>query len=209
MQLYHLLFDNLYILYQMEDPMTFFNMEDMWDDADEVLGPILDQGHAIRFSMEPFNVIVDTDDAPFPKSTGRTQFAVGMAFTPEGGAHNLRALPFVYQDGADYGRAVVMQVPKAHFALGPEQADTIIDQEPMIAQEFTWWTRRGIEVIRGHTSMLLVDREVIYLEPVFLRSLQNPMPMLKRVIVVFRGIARSGTTLQEALEKAMAAYREQ
>ncbi len=35
------------------------------------------------------------------------------------------------------------------------------------------------------------------------------MPMLKRVIVVFRGIARSGTTLQEALEKAMAAYREQ
>lgn len=207
-QLYHLLFDNLYILYQMKDPMTFFNMEDMWDDADEVLGPILDEGHAIRFSMEPFNVVLDADDAPFPRTRGggKTQFALTMAFTPEGGAHNLRAFPVIYQDGDDYGRVIVLQVPKGHFALGPEQADTIIDQEPRIAQEFTLWTRLGVEVIRGHTSMIVVDREVIWVEPIFLRSLQDPMPMLKRVIVVFRGVARSGTTLAEALDAAMRDY---
>ncbi|MDH3590812.1 MAG: UPF0182 family protein, partial [Planctomycetota bacterium] len=42
-QLLHVQFDDLYVVYQMKDPMTFFNMEDMWDDADEVLGPIMDQ----------------------------------------------------------------------------------------------------------------------------------------------------------------------
>ena len=38
-QLFHIQFDDLYIYYHMKDPMYFFNMEDMWDDGDEVLGP--------------------------------------------------------------------------------------------------------------------------------------------------------------------------
>ena len=58
--LFHLQFDDLYIYYHMNDPMYFFNLEDMWDDADEVLGPIIDQGKAIRFSIEPFPVMMRT-----------------------------------------------------------------------------------------------------------------------------------------------------
>ena len=65
-QLMHVQFDDLYVLYQMKDPMTFFNMEDMWDDADEVLGPVIDEGHAVRFSIEPYYVMVDTTDPLIP-----------------------------------------------------------------------------------------------------------------------------------------------
>lgn len=202
-QLFHIQFDDIYKLYHMKDPMTFFNMEDPWDDADEVLGPIMDYGKAITFSVEPFHWIAQTGGI-LPQSERGAQFALGMAFTPEK-ALNLRAIPVVYQDGDDYGRIVVLQIPKGHYYLGPEQADAAIDQDPVISQQITWWNRLGSEVIRGHTTTLVVDGEVIYVEPLFLRSQQNPVTQLKRVLVVFRGKARMGRTLEEALRLAVQA----
>ena len=188
------------MLYHMKDPMTFFNMEDVWDDADEVLGPVLDQGKAITFSVEPYHLIAE------PRVDGganqQPQFAMAMVFTNEK-AVNLRSIPIVYQDGTDYGRIEVLQVPKDHFYLGPEQADAAIDQNPDISQQIMLWNRRGADVIRGHTTALVIGNEVIYVEPIFLRSQQNAVTQLKRVVVVFRGRARMGRTLEEALRQAV------
>jgi hypothetical protein len=193
-QLFHLQFDNIYNIYHMKDPMTFFNMEDMWDDSDEVLGPMLAEGKAITFSIEPYHWVVRTG-SPLRRARGkRDQFALSMVFTPEN-ALNLRAIPTVYMDGEDYGRILVLQVPKGHYSYGPEQADAAIDQTPEISRQFDWWNRQGMDVIRGHTSTLLIDREVIFVEPVFLRSKQNPVTQLKQVCVVFRGKAAMAPTL--------------
>jgi len=202
-QLFHLQFDNIYNLYHMKDPMTFFNMEDMWDDADEVLGPMLDEGEAITFSIEPYYWMAETGGA-LPRGRGnRFQFALSMTFTPES-ARNLRAIPTVYQDGEDYGRIVVPQVPKGLYVMGPEQADAAIDQSPEISQQFAWWNRRGMEVIRGHTSTLILGNELVYVEPIFLRSRQNPVPQLKQVCVVLRDVVSMKSTLEEALRDAAA-----
>jgi uncharacterized protein len=202
-QLFHIQFDDLYIYYHMKDPMYFFNMEDMWDDGDEVLGPILDTGKAITFSIEPYTwMAVTGPPGPLPASAHRVQYALGMPFTPEK-ALNLRALPVAYQDPPDYGKLTVLQIPKGQYVMGPEQADAAIDQEPEISQNFSWWNRRGTEVIRGHTTLLLVGREVLYVEPIFLRSQQNPVPQLKKVIVVFRGRPYMADTLAQALERAV------
>jgi uncharacterized membrane protein (UPF0182 family) len=200
LHLFHTQFDDLYIYYHMNDPMYFFNMEDMWDDADEVLGPVLDQGKAITFSMEPYHMLVETGGV-LPAAAEQQQFVMTMAFTPEG-ARNLRAIPVVYQDGEDYGRLFVLTVPKGLFVTGPEQADAIIDQDPDISQNISWWNRRGTEVVRGHTSLLLIDDEVIYVEPLFIRSQQNSVTQLRRVIVVVRGQAYMGETMEEALRMA-------
>lgn len=204
-ELFHVQFDDLYILYHMQDALTYFNLEDMWDDADEVKGPVIGEGEAITFSIEPRHWIAETGDV-LPASSEGTQFAQSMVFTNEH-ALNLRAVATVYQDGADYGRMVVMQVPKGHFSLGPEQADAVIDQEPDISEQISWWNRMGSEVIRGHTSTLILGREVIYVEPLFTRSKQNPVPQMQRVIVVFRGSAADGENLGEALEHAIEKVR--
>jgi uncharacterized protein len=200
--LFHVLFDDLYIYYHMSDANYFFNMEDMWDDADEVRGPIIDAGKPISFSFEPFHLLVNTDTI-VPKSSVKEQFTMTMAFTPEG-AKNLRAMPMVYQDGDDYGKTFVLQVPKGTYRLGPEQADAIIDQDPEISEKFSWWDRRGATVIRGHTSVMLYKNEVVYIEPVFIRSQQNSMPQLQKVIVVVRGHPFMGDTIQDAFEMAYA-----
>jgi len=200
-QLFHIQFDDIFKLYHMTDPMTFFNMEDAWDDGDEVLGAILDKGKAITFSIEPYHWIAETGGV-LPESEQGSQFMLSMLFTPEG-ALNLRAMAYVYQDGADYGRLGVLQIPKGRYQVGPEQVDSAIDQEPAISQQITWWNRLGSEVIRGHTTAVLVGNELVYLEPIFIRSQQNPASQLKRVIVVIRGQAAMGETLEEAVRAAL------
>jgi len=208
-QLFHMQFDDIYgPYYSMKNPLTFFNFEDPWDDADEVLGPVGSTGKAITFSTEPYPWIVETGGV-FPAAEERVQFALSMAFTSEK-ALNLRAIPTVYQDGKDYGRIVLVQVPKGYFTLGTDQADAAIDQEPEVSRDFSWWTRRGSEVIRGHTSTLVIGNDVVYVEPIFLRSQQNPVTQLKRVAVVLRGEVGYGETLEEALRGAhgkVAAYQ--
>lgn len=206
-QLMHIQFDDLYIYYHMKDPMYFFNMEDMWDDADEVLGPILDTGKAITFSIEPFACMLDTGNGVLPKANPAVQYSLAMVFTPEK-ALNLRGIPIVYQDPPDYGKLTVLQIPKGQFVIGPEQADAAIDQDPFISQNFSWWNRRGTEVIRGHTTLLMVGKEVLYVEPIFLRSQQNQMPQLKKVVVVFRGRPFMASTLPEAVRAAVAWHQE-
>ena len=195
--LFHVQFDDVYNIYHMDEPMYFFNMEDMWDDGDEVLGPILDHGRAITFSIEPYICMLETGGV-LPTSAEGTQFSLVAVFTPEN-ALNLRAIPIAYQDGADYGRLVVLQIPKGHYILGPEQADAALDQHPDISQQIAWWNRQGNEVIRGHTTLLLVDGEVLYVEPIFIRSQQNPVTQLKRVVVIFRGQPYMARTLEEAI----------
>jgi uncharacterized protein len=200
LHLFHLQFDDLYIYYHMNDPMYFFNMEDMWDDADEVLGPVMDQGKAITFSMEPYHMLVETGGV-LPAAAEKQQFVMTMPYTPEG-ARNLRAMPIVYQDGEDYGRLFVLMIPKGLFIPGPEQADAIIDQDPDISEKISWWNRLGTEVIRGHTSLLLIDDELVYVEPIFIRSEQNANTQLKRVAVVMRGQSYMSETLEQALRLA-------
>jgi uncharacterized membrane protein (UPF0182 family) len=197
----HTIFDDLYIYFHQTDPLTFFSWEDVFDDADEVKGDLIFEGTSINFSIEPYYWIAETGGA-LPASSDRYQFAMSAAFTPEG-ARNLRAIATAYMDGEDYGRLSILQVPKGLFFPGPEQADSSIDQDPFISQQISLWNRLGLDVIRGHTTPLVVDGEVFYVEPLFIKSAQNPVPQLKRVIVVFRGEASMGVTLEEALRIAV------
>jgi uncharacterized protein len=199
-QLFHSQFDDLYIYYHVTDPLAFFNQEDLFDDADEVLGPMLQSGRGITFSMEPYPAIVETG-TDFAASQSPTQFGLNQIFTPEG-ALNLRSIVTVYQEGDDYGKLSMLQVPKGHFAHGPAQAEAVIDQDNVIAQQFGFWNTTGVEVLRGYMTPVVIDGELIYIEPVFIRSAQNPFPQLSRVVVVMRGMAAMAPTLEEAVVEA-------
>jgi hypothetical protein len=187
-QLFHTQFDDHWIYYHVTDPIAFFNQEDLFDDADEVLGPMLAPGDGITFSVEPYPTVVDGD------------FALAQVFTPEG-ARNLRSIVAVRQGASDYGELTMLQVPKGSFVTGPEQAESIIDQDAEIAQQFGFWNSTGVEVIRGYISPVVVDDELLYVEPVFIRSEQNPFPQLARVVVVMRGRAAMADTTEEAIRR--------
>jgi uncharacterized protein len=203
-QLMHIQFDDTYIYSHMTDPLTNFSQEDLFDDGDEVKGPVIEglEGEPLNFSIEPYYWMAETGKGPLPQSAPPTQFAMSTIFTPES-ALNLRAVITAYQEGRDYGKLSMAVVPKGEFHPGPEQADAAIDQDPFISQQIGFWSRRGLEVIRGHTTPLIVENEMLYVEPLFVRSVQNPVPQLERVIVVFRGDAFMGRDLEEALREAL------
>jgi len=203
-QLMHIQFDDTYIYTHMKDPLTHFSQEDLFDDGDEVKGPVIEglEGEPLNFSIEPYYWMAETGKGPLPRSAPPTQFSMSTIFTPES-ALNLRAVITAYQEGRDYGKLSMAVVPKGEFHPGPEQADAAIDQDPFISQQIGFWSRRGLEVIRGHTTPLIVENEMLYVEPLFVRSVQNPVPQLERVIVVFRGDAFMGRTLEDALREAL------
>ena len=204
-QLMHLQFDDVFIYTHMKDALTYFSREDLFDDGDEVLGPMIEQleGEPLNWSIEPYYWMAHTrGDSPLPQTTPPEQFSLSTIFTPED-TLNLRSIITAYMSGQDYGKLSMLVVPKGEFHPGPEQADAAIDQDPFISQQIGFWSRRGLEVIRGHTTPLIVGKELIYVEPLFVRSVQNPVPQLERVVVVFRGDAFMGKTLEEALREAV------
>jgi len=207
LQWFHIQFDDIYKRYHQQHPIEFYNAEDLWDDADEVVGSIgrglteFGTGDQTTFSYEGYDALLDPADLPATASIGAPgdlQFAKLMPFTPEG-ARNLRSLVVALQDPGNYGRLLNLRVPQGVFLHGPEQADTLIDDDSQVNQQITLWVRHGSEVVRGHTLLLPVAGDLVYIEPLWIVSLQNQLPQMKLVSVVYRGRTTMATTLPEAL----------
>lgn len=207
LQWFHIQFDDIYKRYHQQHPVEFYNAEDLWDDADEVVGSIgrglteFGTGDQMTFSYEGYDVLLDPADVPQTTSLGRDgdlQFAKLMPFTPEG-ARNLRSLVVALQDPGTYGRLLNLRVPQGVFVAGPEQADTLIDDDSQVNQQITLWVRHGSEVVRGHTLLLPVGGDLVYVEPLWIVSLQNQLPQVKLVSVVYRGRTTMATSLADAL----------
>jgi len=206
-QLFHIQFDDIYKRYHQQHPIEFYNVEDLWDDADEVVGSLgaglveFGTGDQMTFSYEGYNILLDPADLP-PGSDigapGELQFVMMMPYTPEG-ARNLRSLVIALQDPGHYGELLNLRVPQGVFIAGPEQADTSIDNDAQVNQQITLWVRHGSEVTRGHTILLPVAGDLIYIEPLWIVSLQNRLPQIKLFSVVYRGRTTMAITLEEAL----------
>lgn len=208
LQWFHVQFDDIYKRYHMRHPLEFYNVEDLWDDADEAVGSLgrgLEEygtSDEMTFSYEGFNALIDPADLPpgtHAGAPGDLQYTLLMPFTPEG-ARNTRALIMAMQDPGSYGRLINLRVPQGSFVPGPEQADTIIDTDSQVNQQIALWIRHASEVIRGHTLMLPVRGDVIYIEPLWISSLQNPLPELKLFSVVYRGRCVMSTSVARAIE---------
>jgi uncharacterized membrane protein (UPF0182 family) len=207
LQWFHLQFDDIYKRYHMRNATEFYNVEDLWDDADEVLGS-LGRGleeygttDEMTFSYEGFNALIDPADLPAGVEVGRPgdlQYAMLMPFTPEGG-RNLRALVMALQDAASYGRLINFRIPQGVFVPGPEQADTMIDTDSQVNQQIALWIRHASEVIRGHTIVIPVKGDVMYIEPLWISSIQNQLPEVKLYSVVYKGRCVMSTTLAGAI----------
>ncbi len=208
LQWFHIQFDDIYKRYHQQHPIEFYNVEDLWDDADEVLGSLgaglteFGTGDQMTFSYEGYNLLLDPADLPAGADIGppgELQFVMMMPYTPEG-ARNLRSLVMVQQDPGYYGNLINLRVPQGAFIAGPEQADTSIDNDAQVNQQITLWVRHGSEVIRGHTILLPVAGDLIYVEPLWIVSLQNRVPQIKLFSVVYRGRTTMSVSLREAIE---------
>jgi len=208
LQWMHIQFDDIYKRYHQRHPIEFYNVEDLWDDADETIGSIgrglsgYGTSDQLTFSFEGYDILLDPADLPPPIVSGNPgdlKYVKLLPFTPES-ARNLRSLIIAYQDPEEYGRLINLRLPQGEFVPGPEQNDAYICNDRPVHQQVTMWIRHASEVIRGGTLLLPIRGDLLYLETVWANSLQNELPQLKIFAVRYHDLITSGSTLEEAIQ---------
>jgi uncharacterized membrane protein (UPF0182 family) len=113
---------------------------------------------------------------------------------------NLIAWLAARSDGEQYGKLLLYQFPKQQLVYGPEQIESLINQDPTISQQISLWNRQGVQAVQGNLLVIPIERSLLYVEPLYLEAQQNGLPTLGRVIVVYRDRIVMAKTLTAALQ---------
>jgi len=172
--------------YHQETPAVFHSGQDMWALASE-----LSQGTApIPYTPE-YGVwrLPGEDEAEFLLST---------VFVPAG-RENLASFLVARSDGEDYGQLLLFDVPVEDRVPGPRQVEALVEQDPVIAQQFSLWRQGGSQVWTGRLHLIPVGSTLLYMEPIFLAASAQAIPELRRFVVSDGTQVVMTATLTEAL----------
>jgi uncharacterized membrane protein (UPF0182 family) len=135
-----------------------------------------------------------------PVAAARAEFFLLLPMVPSR-RQNMIAWLAARCDPPDYGKLIVYEFPKDKLVYGPSQIEARINQNTEISQQISLWNQMGSRVIRGNLHVIPIDNSLLYVSPLYLRSMTGQLPELKRVI------AASGdrVVMEETLEGALAA----
>jgi len=179
---------NIYKLYHVNNVTVFYQGEDRWDIAKEKVG-----ANEEETVMSPNYYMIKI---PGEKNV---EFVNSIPFTPKD-RNNMMALLVARNDGDNYGKLVLYQLPKGQITMGPSQIDAQIAQHPQISQDFALWENSGSTYSRGNMFVIPIENSLMYVETIYLRASSASMPEVKRVIIYFNEKIAYEATLAEALD---------
>ena len=177
----------VFTTYHMQDPQVFFNKEDLLS----IPRRTVDNRER---DVEPYYTIMRLPDE------SKEEFVLLLPFTPNK-RDNMRAWLAARSDGANYGKLIALEFPKAKLIYGPKQIDARIDQDTVISQQLSLWNQRGSQVIRGSLLAIPIEKSLLYVQPLYLAAEQGSLPELKRVIVAFGNQISMEETLEQSLQR--------
>ena len=77
--------------------------------------------------------------------------------------------------------------------------EALIEQDPVISQQFSLWRSGGSRVWTGHLHVVPVGDRILYMEPIFLASAADAIPELRRFAVSDGKSVAMEPTLAESL----------
>lgn len=174
--------------YHVNNPVVFYNGEDMWDVANE---KYMDGIQPIESNY----VMYKLPDA------SEKEFALIVPYTPRE-KPNMTSLLVARNDGDDYGKLYMYKFPKDKTILGPLMIEARIDQDSTISPQFTLWGQKGSAVLRGNLIVVPIENSLLYVEPIYIKA-DNPnsLPEMKRVIVAYEDKVVMEATLDQALDR--------
>ena len=117
------------------------------------------------------------------------------------GRQNLTAILAARCDPEGYGELLLYDIAVEEQVPGPRQVEALVEQDPVISQQFSLWRQGGSQVWSGHLHIVPVGETLLYLEPIFLAAEADAIPELRRFVVSDgRRVA-----MEETLEEAIAA----
>jgi hypothetical protein len=155
--------------YHVTDFRTFYNGDDLWQVPMEIYGNK-------EVPVEPYHITAQLGD------NQQSEFLLLQPLSPLA-RPNLAAWLAARNDGEKYGELVLLRFPSQTSIYGPEQIQALINQDPIISQQFSLWDRAGSEVIQGNLLVLPIGKALLYVEPIYLRASTGGLPTLTRVVV--------------------------
>ena len=175
----------IYAKYHQTDPQVFFQQEDVYTYAETMEGKN-------ALPIKPYYLTLDLINP------NRLDFLLLLPMFPKG-RDNLRALAIVGCDDPNYGKIIMYNFPKGELVYGPDQINALIHQDPDIAQQFTLWDQAGSSVVRGKMIILPIEKSILFIQPVYLKSTSRvKIPELQRIIMSEGQIAVMKTSLEKA-----------
>jgi uncharacterized membrane protein (UPF0182 family) len=159
-----------YRTFHMRDPQVFYNKEDQWDVAKQVVTQ-----EDTRYT-KPYYAML-----PLPGEK-QAEFALMLPFTTRN-RDNLIAWIAARCDPAHYGQVIFYRLPKEQLIYGPLQVQSRVDQDRNISKDLSLWNQQGSRVLRGNTLVLPAGGTFLYVEPIYIQATQARMPELKKVVL--------------------------
>jgi uncharacterized membrane protein (UPF0182 family) len=175
--------------YHVTDPAVFYSGDDVWQIPKEIYGAEL-------VPMVPYHISGQLAPELPP------EFLLLQPLTPLA-RPNLVAWLAARSDAPNYGQLEVLRFPSQTPILGPEQITALINQNPMISQQFGLWSRSGAEVVQGNLLVMPVGEALLYVEPVYLKARQGGLPTLTRVVVSDGTRIAMESTLAQAIDSLL------
>jgi hypothetical protein len=185
---------DLYLRYHITDPTVFFLSEDLWNIPTE-------RFHRTEQPVEPYFVVMTLPEEEEVGVVAQEdlEFVLITPFTPLNRRNTIAWLAG-RSDGEHYGELVSYRFPTDSNVLGPGQIESLIDQDPVIAQQLTLWDQAGSEVIRGNLLMIPVGSSFIFVEPIYLQAEASRLPQLQRVVAANGNQIVMEKTLPQAID---------
>lgn len=178
----------VYKTYHIDNPLIFYNGEDIWDIATE------------KYMSEVQQVRPNYMSFQMPNSKG-IEFLLTLPYTPREKA-NMTSLFIARNDGDNYGKLTLLKFPKDKTVHGPMMIESRIDQDSTISPQLTLWSQEGSNVLRGNILVVPIESSLLYVEPIYLEADNtNNLPEMKMVIVAYEDKVIMEETLAKALEK--------
>jgi uncharacterized protein len=118
---------------------------------------------------------------PLPGET-QPEFLLSSAFIARE-RQNMTALLVARSDMPSYGELLLLEMPRDEQVRGPSQLQSIIEQDPVIAQQLTLLRQGGRTVEMGRLRIIPTAGSILYVQPLFLSAADRGIPQLQRVIV--------------------------
>lgn len=178
----------IYRKYHQTNPETFYRNEDLWEFAERI-------GTGEEITTDPYYVTLNLIDRNL------LEFLLLSPMSPRN-RPNLRALAIARCDGEHYGDFFVFSFPKGEQVYGPAQINALIDQDPVISEQFTLWNQAGSRVERGRMIIIPIGNVVFFIQPVYMTAATElKIPQLQRLIVSEGYVVAMDVSLEKAFAR--------
>jgi uncharacterized protein len=179
--------------YHVTDPGVFYQGNDVWQVARNSGSG--GSGAPAQLPLEAYYVEMQ---APGATDVQSSEFLLLQPMVLSG-RPNMISWVAAHNDPSSYGKVSIYDFPRDSTIYGPAQMSALIMQNPIISQQLTLWSQQGSTVTMGNLLVVPLQKSILYVQPVYMASNTNPLPVLQKVIVATPSQIVWGDTLQEAL----------